>query len=184
MNAKQTLSCSNCGAPLPHANTPTLTCQYCGTTMVNPFYKTSGDAPSNLAVPQINVIVSNVINPAQPVQGAPSPAAQAVPSPRSWWVTMLLALFFGVFGAHRFYTGYILIGLIQLFTFGGFGIWMVIDMLLLLTGNYHDKKGRPIKPASRWAVFVVLALIVFLCLMFFTLPSTSTTTSLTLTPAP
>ncbi len=171
MNATQTLSCSNCGAPLPTAETPTLTCQYCGTAMVNPFHQKAGSTPPNLAMPQINITVSNVIGgTAQSVSGVPSFSAPTTSAPRSWWVTVLLALFFGVFGAHRFYTGHIVFGLIQLFTFGGFGIWWVVDLLLLVSGNYHDKHGRALQPPSRMAVFVVLGLMLLLCLAIVALP--------------
>ncbi|HEY8399911.1 MAG TPA: TM2 domain-containing protein [Cytophagaceae bacterium] len=43
--------------------------------------------------------------------------------------------FLGVFGIHRFYTGHIAIGIIQLLTLGGCGIWCIVDLVLLITGN-------------------------------------------------
>jgi len=54
----------------------------------------------------------------------------------------LLALFFGIFGAHRFYVGKIGTGLIQLFTGGGGGIWMLVDWILILCRVFTDKQGR------------------------------------------
>jgi serine/threonine protein kinase len=54
----------------------------------------------------------------------------------------LLGLFFGVFGAHRYYVGKIGTGLLQLFTCGGFGIWAVIDWILILCKVFTDKQGR------------------------------------------
>ena len=54
----------------------------------------------------------------------------------------LLALFFGLFGAHRFYVGKIGTGLLQLFTGGGGGIWMLVDWILILCRVFTDKKGR------------------------------------------
>jgi serine/threonine protein kinase len=56
----------------------------------------------------------------------------------------LLAFFFGVFGAHRFYTGKIGTGILQLFTLGGFGIWAMIDWILILCKAFTDKQGRRI----------------------------------------
>lgn len=46
-------------------------------------------------------------------------------------VSWLLLLFLGIFGAHRFYLGRPVSGLIQLFTLGGFFIWVFIDLFLL-----------------------------------------------------
>lgn len=64
---------------------------------------------------------------------------------KSWLVTLLLCLFLGIFGIHRFYTGHTVIGIIQLFTAGGFGIWALIDFIMILVGGYKDKEGRPLK---------------------------------------
>ncbi len=41
---------------------------------------------------------------------------------KDWLTTLLLCLFVGIFGVHRFYTGHTVIGSIQLFTFGGCGV--------------------------------------------------------------
>ncbi len=62
-----------------------------------------------------------------------------------WLISILLCFFLGVLGAHRFYTGHIGIGIIQLLTGGGCGIWTLIDFIILLTGNYKDAEGNPIK---------------------------------------
>ena len=57
---------------------------------------------------------------------------------KDWTTTLLLAFFLGVFGVHRFYTGYTMIGFVQLLTFGGCGIWYVIDIITILRGKYKD----------------------------------------------
>ena len=56
----------------------------------------------------------------------------------------LLCFFLGVFGAHRFYVGKIGTGLLQLFTLGGLGIWWLVDMILLVSGEFRDKDGNRI----------------------------------------
>jgi len=50
----------------------------------------------------------------------------------------LLALLFGVFGAHRFYVGKTGTAIAQLLTLGGLGIWMMVDIVLLIVGAFTD----------------------------------------------
>ena len=55
---------------------------------------------------------------------------------------ILLCFFLGSLGIHRFYLGYTLIGVIQLLTFGGFLIWVIIDFIRLITGSLEDSEGN------------------------------------------
>ena len=48
---------------------------------------------------------------------------------KSFKTTIWLSYFLGLIGIHRFYTGYIGIGILQLFTLGGLGVWSLIDLL-------------------------------------------------------
>ncbi|MDB5216293.1 MAG: hypothetical protein JWO86_4220 [Myxococcaceae bacterium] len=75
--------------------------------------------------------------------GALAPGAGG--PPKQFMITLLLALFAGSFGAHRFYTGHILFGVIQLCTLGGCGIWALIDIIMIVTGKYTDAQGRPLQ---------------------------------------
>jgi hypothetical protein len=71
----------------------------------------------------------------------PLPAAyQASPHSRS--VSLAFALLFGVFGAHRFYTGRVGTGVLQAVTLGGLGIWALYDAIIIATGNFRDSEGR------------------------------------------
>ena len=63
---------------------------------------------------------------------------------KSWMTTLILACVAGTLGVHRFYTGYMLFGALQLITCGGFGIWTLIDIIFILTGKYTDAQGRPL----------------------------------------
>ena len=60
---------------------------------------------------------------------------------KQWIVSLLLCFFLGAFGVHRFYTGHIGIGVIQLLTFGGCGIWTLIDFIIIASGNFKDANG-------------------------------------------
>ena len=58
---------------------------------------------------------------------------------------LLLCLFLGSFGIHRFYVGKIGTGFLMLLTFGGFGIWTIIDFVIIAVGNFKDAEGRDLK---------------------------------------
>lgn len=58
---------------------------------------------------------------------------------------ILLCFFLGGLGVHRFYVGKIGTGILMLITLGGFGIWTIVDFVLIVTGNFKDKNGLPIK---------------------------------------
>jgi hypothetical protein len=62
-----------------------------------------------------------------------------------WVACLLLCWFLGAFGVHRFYTGHTLVGVFQLLTFGGCGIWALIDFILIVSGNFKDAHGDSIK---------------------------------------
>ncbi|MGV9631933.1 TM2 domain-containing protein [Streptomyces sp. NPDC003487] len=67
-------------------------------------------------------------------------------SEKSKIVAGVLQLFLGTFGVGRFYIGDVGIGLAQLFTCGGFGIWALIDGIILLTSNTTtDQHGRVLR---------------------------------------
>lgn len=77
----------------------------------------------------------------QPTQAKSAPQSSA---PRDWSVTFFLCLFLGLFGVHRFYTGHLLVGILQLFTLGAYGIWTLIDLVLIVTQKYRDARGNPL----------------------------------------
>ena len=67
-------------------------------------------------------------------------------SDKNFVVAILLCLFVGVFGVHRFYVGKIGTGILQLITIGGLGIWALIDLIMIIVGAFKDKQGLLIKP--------------------------------------
>ena len=68
-------------------------------------------------------------------------------SPRSRLVALLFCIVFGWIGVHRFYVGKIGTGMLMVVTFGGCGIWMLIDLILIAAGSFRDKEGRRV---FRW----------------------------------
>ncbi|GLR13066.1 hypothetical protein GCM10007907_18560 [Chitinimonas prasina] len=53
-------------------------------------------------------------------------------------LALILCLLFGWVGAHRFYAGRTISAVIQLFTLGGLCIWAMIDLLIILFGEFKD----------------------------------------------
>jgi len=70
-------------------------------------------------------------------------------SERSRGVALGLSIVLGMVGGHRFYVGKIGTGLGMLFTFGGFGLWWLHDIILVSTGEFTDIDGRRL---VRWDV--------------------------------
>lgn len=70
-------------------------------------------------------------------------------SPKSRLVALLLCLFLGYLGLHRFYVGKNGTGILIIITIGGFfGIWVLIDLVMIIVGSFTDKQGRRL---YRWA---------------------------------
>jgi TM2 domain-containing membrane protein YozV len=63
-------------------------------------------------------------------------------SEKSNLAALLLCLFLGVLGIHRFYVGKIGTGVVQLLTIGGLGIWALIDLIFIAVGKFTDGEGN------------------------------------------
>lgn len=68
-----------------------------------------------------------------------SPAAAA--EGKSQLIALILAALIGGLGIHRFYLGYTWQGIVQLLTLGGCGIWALIDLIRIITGDLQPKDG-------------------------------------------
>ena len=63
---------------------------------------------------------------------------------KDWLTTLLLCIFLGGFGAHRFYVGKTGTAVAQLLTLGGCAVWAIIDLIQIITGNFRDANGQPL----------------------------------------
>lgn len=66
-------------------------------------------------------------------------------SEREWLVALLISFFVGWFGIDRFYLGYTGLGILKLITFGGCGIWYLIDLIQIAMGNLNDSDGLALR---------------------------------------
>ena len=66
-------------------------------------------------------------------------------SENDWVVTLILCIFLGTLGIHSFYTKKTGIGIAQLLTAGGCGVWTLIDLIMLVMGTFKDGNGKIVK---------------------------------------
>ena len=130
--------CANCGNELGETEN---FCQKCGEKLplksesTQPTYTAPAPAP---APQQTQSVAQNVT-----VQVAPT-VARMGPSPKSRTIVLALCIFLGLLGFHRFYVGKVGTGILYFFTLGIFGIGWIIDILMILGGNFGDAFGNPI----------------------------------------
>ena len=65
-------------------------------------------------------------------------------STTDWLTLFLLTFFVGVLGVHRFYVGKIGTGFLMLLTLGGLGVWFLVDLILVVTGQFTNKDGEKV----------------------------------------
>ena len=130
------MNCPNCGAAVPPG---TNRCMKCGSF-----------------IEQSNVQQSSQV-PMQPAQGPVQTPMQVGPATKSKLAAGLLGIFLGSLGIHRFYLGYVGVGIVQLLmtvvfswptcgiTAMAAGLWGFIEGILILTGSMNqDSQGRPL----------------------------------------
>jgi len=66
-------------------------------------------------------------------------------SERKRVIALILCLIGGPFGFHRFYVGKNGTAVLMIFTLGGVWIWALIDLIMILTGNFTDKDGKKLE---------------------------------------
>jgi len=77
------------------------------------------------------------------------------PSPKLRLIALVLVFLFGGFGVHRMYCGKVGTGIAQfLLTISIIGllvniVWVFIDLLMIATGAFEDKEGRPLTVWTR-----------------------------------
>ena len=105
--------------------------------------------PVVMATPQ----VSPVITPISIVKGEPRQ--------RHFLATFFLSFMWGTFGVDRMYMGYWGLGILKLITIGGLGIWVIIDLILVMGGYMRDKQGREMLQVAEYKKFAARTVLIF-----------------------
>ena len=63
-------------------------------------------------------------------------------SDKKWLVALLLCLFIWPLAIHRFYVGKVGTAILFIVTFGGLGIWALVDLIMIIMNKFTDKQGR------------------------------------------
>ena len=66
-------------------------------------------------------------------------------APKDWLITLLLCLFCGGIGIHRYYVGKIGTGILYTLTLGIFGIGTLVDLIKIVIGKFTDKNSNYIQ---------------------------------------
>lgn len=121
--------CPVCGAPMEGD-----TCTYCGHKEDRVLTQVNVSKQSEQPQPQI--IINN--------QSVTNNGIVVGVSRKNKTAALLLCIFLGYFGVHRFYVGKIGTGILYLFTGGLFGIGWIVDIILIATNNFKDNFDLPL----------------------------------------
>lgn len=112
--------CEFCGAPL---NNPRAGICLCCGELIPDFYSTNHRKNQQAQQAYCPPVYNNHMNVSLCYGGR---------RPFNKWVTFVLCLFFGLFGAHKFYERKIGMGILYIFTCGLCGIGWIIDLIIIL----------------------------------------------------
>ena len=97
----------------------------------------------------------------KPRDGVTNTTRSEIGKPKNKMVSLLLCIFLGYFGAHKFYEGKILMGVLYFFTLGLFGIGWIVDIVMLAKkSKTYYISNEPIKKVPKWIIIAFIALMI------------------------
>lgn len=83
------------------------------------------------------------------------------PKQRHFLAVFFISFMWGVFGVDRMYLGKWGTGVLKLVTLGGFGIWVVVDLWLIMAGTMRDQQGREMLQFAEYRAFAYKTALIF-----------------------
>lgn len=80
---------------------------------------------------------------------------------RHFLAVFFLSFLWGTFGVDRFYLGKVGTGILKLLTFGGLGMWVIVDLVLIMSGAMTDKNGQPMREFAQYKGFAAKTVLIF-----------------------
>ena len=80
---------------------------------------------------------------------------------RHFLAAFFFSLVWGVLGVDRFYLGKVGTGIMKLLTLGGVGIWVIVDLALIMSGAMRDKQGNTLREYERYKKFAVKTVFIY-----------------------
>lgn len=132
--------CSNCGEKISR---DAIVCPHCGVGTEK--YRTDQAAAKKQEPIQI-INTNNVTSTNTNVNTNTNTNVGAGRRPRKSKMTaLLLCIFFGYLGVHRFYVGKTGTGILYLLTFGLCCIGWIVDIAMIITGSFRDQYGNKLR---------------------------------------
>lgn len=87
--------------------------------------------------------------------------ATKIPRQRHFLAVFFISFMWGTFGVDRMYLGKWGTGILKLITLGGFGLWTIIDIILIMAGTMRDKQGREMAQFAEYKTFAYKTVLIF-----------------------
>ncbi len=93
--------------------------------------------------------------------GVQNAKIKSFPRQRHFLAVFFISFMWGTFGVDRMYLGKWGTGILKLVTFGGFGIWVLVDLVLIMAGTMRDKQGREMLQFAEYKAFAFKLVLIF-----------------------
>jgi len=83
------------------------------------------------------------------------------PRQRHFLAVFFISFLWGTFGVDRMYLGKWGTGILKFITAGGFGIWTIVDIILIMGGWMRDRQGREMLQFEEYKSFAYKTVLIF-----------------------